>query len=471
LIAANARSKWPSLMLRDVGKLHCGQSPPSKDLNTSSEGTVYITGPEHWDGYTIQVNKWTTNPKRLVPDGCVFITVKGSGVGKIFPGISGAIGRDIYAFEPDESHSAKYIEYALKFTIQDILRKAVGDIPGISKNHILDHEVMMPPREVQDAIVAEIETQFSRLDEAIANLKRVKANLKRYKAAVLKAAVEGRLVETEADLARAEGRSYETGAQLLERMLEARRSQWKGKGRYKEPVAPDIARLPELPEGWVWASPSQLSAGEPYSLAIGPFGSNLKVNDYAAAGVPLVFVRNIRTASFGGADTVFVTPEKAKELRAHQVTVGDLLVTKMGDPPGDVCMYPSDRPDAVITADCIKLRLTATRIDSTFVVYAIESQPVRRQVHAITKGVAQLKVSLARFRSIGVPLPPLAEQQRIVARVDRLLSLAAEAENQADANHRRAERLRQSMLRQAFSDRLGLVDCRLHLNPIASDGR
>ncbi len=71
---------------------------------------------------------------------------------------------------------------------------------------------------------------------------------------MLKAAVEGRLVETEAECARREGRSFETGAELLQRILETRRSKWKGKGKYKEPAAPDTSGLPELPEGWVWAT-------------------------------------------------------------------------------------------------------------------------------------------------------------------------------------------------------------------------
>ena len=103
-------------------------------------------------------------------------------------------------------------------------------------------------------IVAEIEKQFTRLEAGVAGLRRVQANLKRYRAAVLKAACEGKLVPTEAELARQEGRSYETGAQLLERILTERRQKWNGKGKYKEPAKPDMANLPPLPEGWTWAS-------------------------------------------------------------------------------------------------------------------------------------------------------------------------------------------------------------------------
>ena len=62
-------------------------------------------------------------------------------------------------------------------------------------------------------------------------MRRVQANLKRYRAAVLKAACEGKLVPTEAELARQEGRTYETGAQLLERILTERRKKWNWKGK------------------------------------------------------------------------------------------------------------------------------------------------------------------------------------------------------------------------------------------------
>ena len=69
----------------------------------------------------------------------------------------------------------------------------------------------MAPSSEQHRIVAAVESYFTRLDDAVATLERVQRNLKRYRASVLKAAVEGRLVPTEAELARAEGRPLRTG--------------------------------------------------------------------------------------------------------------------------------------------------------------------------------------------------------------------------------------------------------------------
>lgn len=177
-----------------------------------------------------------------------------------------------------------------------------------------------------------------------------------------------------------------------------------------------------LPPGWSWATPRKIAASEPHALAIGPFGSSLKVNDYTDAGVPLVFVRNIRSETFGDHRSKYVSQEKAQALRAHSVAGGDVLITKMGEPPGDTCIYPESQPPGIITADCIKVRVNATMADPRFVCYAIRSPGVRRRVVAITKGVAQQKVSLGRFESLDIPLAPLPEQRRIVAKIEELFS-------------------------------------------------
>jgi len=179
--------------------------------------------------------------------------------------------------------------------------------------------IPIPPLDEQRQIVAEIEKQFSRLDEAVANLKRIKANLKRYKAAVLKAAVEGKLVETEAELARREGRNYETGEQLLKRILETRRAQWKGKGKYKEPAPPDTTDLPELPEGWAWASLDALAWDSAY-------GTSEKCA-YENIGPAVLRIPNIQVGSLDLSDLKFA-PD-SYELPAHAaIATGDMLIIR-----------------------------------------------------------------------------------------------------------------------------------------------
>jgi len=118
----------------------------------------------------------------------------------------------------------------------------------------------------------------------VASLKRVQTALKRYRASVLKAACEGRLVPTEAELARKENRSYETGEQLLRRILKQRRERWNGKGKYKEPRVPQA--LPDkLPDGWAWASWDQ--------VAFSQNGRPFKSAEYQSSGFKLLRPGNL----------------------------------------------------------------------------------------------------------------------------------------------------------------------------------
>jgi type I restriction enzyme, S subunit len=242
----------------------------------------------------------------------------------------------------------------------------------------------------------------------------------------------------------------ETGDQLLRCLLKLREQAHHGPGKYHPPVEPDITDLPELPAHWTWASPSQLSSAARNALAIGPFGSNLKVSDYQDEGVPLVFVRNIRSEVYADG-TKFVSESKAKELASHTVDPGDLLVTKMGEPPGDSSIYPIGAPKAVITADCIKWRV-APDLNPKFFMYALRSETTKRQIAARTRGVAQKKVSLERFRDLALPLPSFPEQRRIVARIEELFSRLDAGV--AALRHAKAQRYRQSVLAAAVTGQL-----------------
>jgi type I restriction enzyme, S subunit len=162
---------------------------------------------------------------------------------------------EFHVLRPRAGVDASYIYYFV--SSQTFRKDASGHMTGavglrrVPSAYLEEQLISLPSIERQREIVAELEKQFSRLDEAVTNLQRVKANLKRYKASVLKDAVEGRLVPTEAELARRDGRSFETGEQLLQRILETRRREPKGKGKYKEPAPLAIESLSELPTGWV----------------------------------------------------------------------------------------------------------------------------------------------------------------------------------------------------------------------------
>jgi type I restriction enzyme, S subunit len=126
----------------------------------------------------------------------------------------------------------------------------------------------------------------------------------------------------------------------------------------------------------------------------------------------------------------------------------------MGDPPGDACVYPAGRPPAIITADCIKFRVASKRGSPRFFAYAFGTPAVRAQVLARTKGVAQQKISLDTFRSLKLPVPPPAEQDRIVAEIEtQFTRLDAGV---AALEHVRAHlrRYRAAVLKAAVSGRL-----------------
>ena len=129
------------------------------------------------------------------------------------------------------------------------MSRSSGDRPRVKFDSIADFEFLLPPLNEQRRIVEKIETLFARLDKGEEALRAVRTLLARYRQSVLKAAVTGQLT---ADW-RADNR-LEHGRDLLARILQTRRDTWQGRGKYKEPAAPDTSDLPELPDGWVWAS-------------------------------------------------------------------------------------------------------------------------------------------------------------------------------------------------------------------------
>lgn len=187
--------------------------------------------------------------------------------------------------------------------------------------------------------------------------------------------------------------------------------------RHQAPHLYHQTELGWLPVGW-GVDRITKCINSPSDATIGPFGSNLVASDYRNAGVPVIFVRDVKPDRFFWKSDVFVDPAKANSLAAHSSQPGDVIATKMGFPPCIACLHPRDFPAAIITADMIRLRVSRRDVAiPEYISGALNSEAVLAQVRAITGGVTRPKVTLADFRSLRLAYPPVDEQKLIFERL------------------------------------------------------
>jgi len=324
-----------------------------------------------------------------------------------------AFGAFLSAIRPSSQTDGNYLFSLLRSeAVQLALREGSSqttNIANISVGKLSSIVVPLAPLPEQKVIAEKLDALLAQVDSLKARLDAIPVVLKRFRQSVLSAAVSGKLTED-----------------------------WRGGNEKK----------------WINTTIEELSAEKKYALAIGPFGSNLKVSDYRETGHPLVFVREIRANSYQDEKSKFVDDVKFTELLPHRVSSGDLLITKMGDPPGDVSIYPSNRPDAIITSDCIKLTVNTNIASIRFIYLLMQSEEFRSLVLEISAGVAQQKVSLTKFRRLSISLPPLPEQAEIVRRVEQLFAFADQVEARVKAAQSRTQHLTQAILAKAFRGEL-----------------
>jgi type I restriction enzyme, S subunit len=351
------------------------------------------------------------------------------------PDFEGLCSAEFIVFRKVPHLDRRYIQYFLNSW--DFVAFAShldeGDRPRVNFGQLAPYPLPLAPLSEQQRIVAEIETQFTRLEAGVAALTRAQANLRRYKASVLKAACEGRLVPTEAELARAEGRDYEPAAVLLQRILAERRAKWEAENpgkKYKEPKRRETADLPELPEGWTWGSVQQVTLNYD-SLRIPVKASDREKMDgdypyYGASGI----IDHVDDYLFDG--SFLLLAEDGANLLARSTPIafqahGRFWVNNHAHVLKTIAECPLGYLETFFNATDLKFYIT---------------------------GSAQPKLTQRNMNRIDVPLPPLAEQQRIVDEVERRLTVVGELEKQVEAARRRAERLRQAILKHAFEGKL-----------------
>ena len=383
------------------------------------------------------------------------------------PDFEGLCSAEFIVFPKTEDISSRYLQYFLNSSsfASYASHLNTGDRPRVDFEQLSPYPFPVAPYEQQQRIVAEIEKQFSRLDEAVANLKRVKANLKRYKAAVLKAAVEGCLVPTEAELTRQARHLYETAAQLLKvneqrstpQPTKRRAGRLWGAGHVPQ-LTPD--ELSRLPEGWTWAKVRQVGLDPEDAVQVGPM--SMKSDDFIEAGVPVLNVGCVQWGRFNETKLNFLPEKIAEDFSRYRIQPGDVLFTRSGTVGRCAVAKPHQR-NWLMTFHLLRARPNPNCCLPEYLRAVFEGAAhIRRQTREASIGTTRAGFNTNLLASLDVPLPPMAEQKRIMNEVERRLSVIDEVEAAVEANLTRADRLRQSILQKAFSGELAGENLELH---------
>lgn len=274
-------------------------------------------------------------------------------------------------------------------------------IKRIVLHRIRDLPIPIAPLPEQRRIVAEIETQFTRLDAAVAALERARANLKRYRAAVLEEAVAKGSAESSPS-----GSSIETLGKL------ATRSE---------------------------------------------YGTSVKCS-YEATNEPVLRIPNVARGQIDLSDMKYATRPLALQPESA-LGPGDLLMVRTNgsiDLVGRTAVVVQPMPKLYGFASyLLRLRFDPARVSAAWIHLYLSSPRGREFIerHAASSA-GQHNVSLSLLGKMPIPLPSIGTQQAIMLEVERRMSIVEDVENSIIANLKRAEHLRQTVLRNAFAGQL-----------------
>jgi type I restriction enzyme S subunit len=185
------------------------------------------------------------------------------------------------------------------------------------------------------------------------------------------------------------------------------------------------------------------------------YGTSVKADADSENGIPVLRMGNIQEGQLDFSDMKYICPTK-ENIPKYLLAPGDILInrTNSAELVGKAGLF--ERQGSFVFASyLIRLRFDPDAILSRYVVSCINSEIGRRHVVKVKHQVAgQANINSQDIRAMPISLPPLAEQHRIVAEIERRWSVEQELETTIAANLARAERLRQAILAQAFAGKL-----------------
>ena len=192
-----------------------------------------------------------------------------------------------------------------------------------------------------------------------------------------------------------------------------------------------------------------LCANYKADIVDGPFGSNLKRCDYRTEGIPVLKIQNIKRFQIELKKMDYVNSDKYNELKRHSYSNGDIVMTKLGNPLGASAIV-NEMDDGLIVADLVRIR--ANKINTKYLCYHLNSPVTANFINSQQKGTTRPRVRIANVRELPIYSPPLPEQKRIVAILDKAFTAIDKAKANAEKNLANAKELFESYLNGIFEN-------------------
>jgi len=387
-------------------------------------------------------------PEFLVNKGNILIALSGATTGKF-----GVYDKDEKALlnqrvgqikSLDEtSISSRLIFYYLNIIRGKILDQAYGMAqPNISTRELGEFSIPLPPVPEQYRIVAKIEELFTKLDAGVEALKKIKAQLKRYRQAVLKYAFEGKLTQEWREANKGE---IEPASVLLEKIKNVRANNYSPQRKKKQQSLPpiDTSELPELPEGWLWATLGEVTD---YVESVNPKTEPNKEFVYLdIASIDNSQQKITDPKNYFGKDA----PSRARQL----VKSGDILFSTIRIYLKNIAMV-NEIYDGQIASTGFCVIRPLPKIQNRFIFWLVQTDDFLNPLNQLQRGTSYPAVRDSDVFPQIIPLPPFHEQNKIVEEIESRLSIADNLEKVVDQSLKQSDRLRQSILKRAFEGKL-----------------
>ena len=298
-------------------------------------------------------------------------------------------------------------------------------LPKINQAALATLPVPLAPMSEQQRIVEAIEEGLSKLDAGEAGLRIVRQLLKRLRNAILAAASTGRLIPQDPADTPASNLLADLGAQQV-----------------------DPPAGPTLPRTWTWCALGSLARDSGY-------GTSVKCS-HEETGVGVLRIPNIQRGALD-LDDLKRAPTGASIDAELLLMPGDLLIVRTNGSRDLIgrCAPVMREVGCSFASYLIRFRTLPDAVDARFLSILLAAPWWRRELEgAAASSAGQYNLSLRALTPLPIALPPLEEQTRIIAEVERQMSFIEACERAVDAGLAQSAALRRSVLRSAFEGRL-----------------